>query len=68
MNRMKKVLGASLAALMIAGAATAIYARNYDDVTEDCGAATEISVLSDMGIIKGTTEHAFAPDENVTRE
>jgi len=68
MNRFQKSIGVSLAALMVAAAGMPIYAKNYDDVKEDHAAKTEISILSDIGVIKGTSEGEFSPEDNVTRE
>ena len=68
MKDLKKYLSASLAALMVAGCSTLTFARNFDDITNDSKAKTEISILTDIGVIKGTGENEFSPDENVTRE
>lgn len=68
MNAFKKVIGTALAALMIGGCGTLTFAKNYDDVDEDYVSKNEISILSDIGVIKGTSENEFSPDENVTRE
>ena len=64
----KQFLSAALAALMIAGSAVGAGARAYEDVKEDNKASTAISMLSDIGVIKGTSETEFTPDENVSRE
>ena len=53
---------------MVAGCSTLTFARNFDDITNDSKAKTEISILTDIGVIKGTGENEFSPDENVTRE
>lgn len=68
MNGMKKFIGLSLASLMVASLGTVSFAKTYDDVTSDSPAQTEISILSDIGVIKGTSENLFSPDEHVTRE
>lgn len=68
MKDLKKYLSASLATVMIAGCATLTFARNFDDIKDDSKAKTEISILTDIGVIKGTHENQFSPDENVTRE
>jgi len=68
MNGIKKFLCATLAALMIAGSATLTFAKNFDDVKEDHFAKVEISILTDIGVIKGTGEGEFSPEEDVTRE
>ncbi len=67
-HRANKILSTSLAALMVAGSGTMTFAKNYDDVDSDHKAKTEISILSDIGVIKGTADGEFSPDELVTRE
>ena len=64
----KQLFAAVLASLILASGATAVSAKQYDDVKEDSRAATEISVLSDIGVIRGTSENEFSPDTPVTRE
>ena len=66
MNR--RFLSAALAALMLAGSAVTAGAKTYDDVRDDSRGAAEISMLSDIGVIKGTSEDEFSPDEQVSRE
>ena len=68
MNGLKKMLGTLLAVLMVAGSALTSFAMTYDDVKEDDAAKTEISILSDIGVIKGTSENEFSPNDPVTRE
>ena len=68
MNGIKKFVSVALASLMIAGSAVMTFAKNFDDVKEDNSAKVEISILTDIGVIKGTGEGEFSPDENVTRE
>ncbi len=56
---------------MIAGSGTMTFAKTYDDVDSDSlskTAATSISILSDIGVIKGTSDNEFSPAELVTRE
>ena len=64
----KQLFAAVLASLTIASGATAVCAKNYDDVPENSRAATEISMLSDIGVIRGTSENEFSPEVPVTRE
>ena len=64
----RRILTAALAALMIAGSAVSTGAKTYDDVKDDSRGAAEISMLSDIGVIKGTSEGEFSPDELVSRE
>ena len=68
MNGFKKMIGTTLAAAMVAGCGTVTFAKHYDDVKDDHAAQTEISILTDIGVIKGTHEGKFSPDENVSRE
>ena len=67
-HRTNKILSTSLAALMVAGSGTMTFAKTYDDVDSDHKAKTEISILSDIGVIKGTSNGEFSPNEYVTRE
>ena len=66
MNGMKKFIGFSRASIMAASVGTVSFAKNYVDVTSDNAAQTEISILSDIGVIKGTSENEFSPLDNVT--
>ena len=68
MNGFKKIMSTTLAAAMVAGCGTLTFAKNFDDVNKDHDAQTEISILTDIGVIKGTHENKFSPDENVSRE
>lgn len=68
MDLVKKIMSTSLAAMMVAGSGTMTFAKNYDDVDSDHEAKTEISILSDIGVIKGTSDGEFSPNELVTRE
>ena len=61
-------MSSTLAALMVAGCGTMTFAKNYDDVKNDHSAKTEISILSDIGVIKGTSSNEFSPEDDVTRE
>jgi len=68
MHNVKKYISTTLAAIMVAGCGTMTFAKTYDDVTDDNAAKTEISILSDIGVIKGTSEGVFSPKDDVTRE
>ncbi len=62
-------MSGSLATLMIVAALmTGAQAKEYDDVSPDHLYAEQIEILSDIGVIKGTSETEFSPDERVTRE
>ncbi|MBQ4606583.1 MAG: S-layer homology domain-containing protein, partial [Clostridia bacterium] len=65
---MNKVLSSTLAALLIAGSGTMVFAKDFSDVDDLSYAKTEIDMLSDIGVIKGTSDTEFSPDELVTRE
>lgn len=43
-------------------------AVDFDDVSSSFTYLEQIDMLSDIGIIKGTSENEFSPDEKVTRE
>ncbi len=68
MNNFRRYFVPTLAALILASTGTSVFAKNFDDVKEDNTAKTEISILSDIGVIKGTSDSLFTPDGNVTRE
>ena len=63
-----RLLSAFLASATILSAAPAVLAREYEDVNEEHFALNEIDMLSDIGVIRGTSENEFSPNENVTRE
>ena len=67
-HRVNKILSPLLAAMLVAGSGTMTFAKNYDDVDSDHKAKTEISILSDIGVIKGTADGEFSPNDLVTRE
>ncbi len=64
----KRMISAALAALVVSTGIPAVFARDYTDVSADHPAKDEIDILSDIGVIIGTTEDTFSPDEKVTRE
>jgi len=68
MRSMQKILSSSLAALMIAGCGTAVFAKDFSDIDDFSFAKKEIDMLSDIGVIRGTSENEYSPDETVTRE
>jgi len=65
---MNRTLSSILAALMIAGSGTMVFAKDFSDVDDMSFAGTEIDMLSDIGVIKGTSNTEFSPEEKVTRE
>ncbi len=68
MRSMHKIVGTALAALMIAGQGTMVFAKDFSDVDQKDFAKTEIDILSDIGVIKGTNDKEFSPEAPVTRE
>ncbi len=64
----KRILSAVLASLIVCAAIPAVAARDFNDVTVENAAKDEIDILSDIGVIVGTSENEFSPNENVTRE
>ena len=69
MVNFKRLMSGSLTCLMLAGVmSTGVYAKSYDDVSADAPFSEQIGILSDIGVVKGTAENEFSPDEPVTRE
>ena len=69
MANFKKFMSGTLAALILVGMlANGISAKEFEDVGSDNRYSEQIGILSDIGIIKGTSENEFSPDEPVTRE
>ncbi|MFA6948029.1 MAG: S-layer homology domain-containing protein [Eubacteriales bacterium] len=72
MNTLKKfitrtsslMLAAIVAASMVAGAS----AKSYNDVPTENAYHEQIDLLSDIGVIVGTSENEFSPENDVTRE
>jgi len=65
---MKKSLSVILAAMLVAGSGTMVFAKDFSDVDDMSYAKAEIEMLSDIGVIKGTAENEFSPEVPVTRE
>ncbi|MBR6708494.1 MAG: S-layer homology domain-containing protein, partial [Clostridia bacterium] len=68
MNQFRKFLALGLSVLMIFGATVSVSAKRFDDVANDNSFAEQIDLLSEIGIIVGTSENEFSPDIKVTRE
>ena len=64
----KRLLSGVLTSALLITCVPAVFAREYQDVTESNPAKDEIDILSDLGVIVGTSENEFSPEENVTRE
>jgi len=63
--KIRRITSLFLAMLLGASLAVTASAKRFDDVKEY---AEQIDILSDIGIIVGTSEDEFSPDEKVTRE
>lgn len=71
MSNLKRFLAMSLAILMIvSGLAISTSALKYADVsaTDNAELAHVVDVLSDLGVIKGTSAENFTPDRAVNRQ
>lgn len=68
MKPFKKIISMLLAATVVAGTASLTFAKSYDDIKENDPHSDEVEILSDLGVILGTSENEFSPDKNVTRE
>ena len=72
MQKLKKYLAVFMSVLMIGTAVlTSVItasASDFTDVNPDDKYAEQIDLLSDIGVIKGTSEGEFSPNEKVTRE
>lgn len=72
MRNLKKIFAVFMSVLMIGMTAlTAAFtasAKDFTDVKPDSAYTEQIDMLSDIGVIKGTSENEFSPDEKVTRE
>lgn len=68
MNHFRKFLAMALAALMLIGATVSVSAKKFDDVANDNIYAEQIDLLSEIGVIVGTSANEFSPNEPVTRE
>lgn len=68
MNHFKKILALALSALMLFGATVSVSAKRFDDVANDNAFAEQIDLLSEIGVILGTSQNEFSPNASVTRE
>lgn len=70
MKKSNKFIAIALAGLISAGTIgpAAISAKTFSDVTEKSGYSEQIDVLSDIGVIQGTSKTEFSPEDDVTRE
>ncbi len=62
-----RLTAAALSALLMMPA-TVAFAKNYTDVPESYPYKEQIDVLSDIGVIVGSSADKFSPDQKVTRE
>ena len=72
MLKLRKPLAVLLAILMVSALALSSVitssAKDFSDVAPDNAYAAQIDMLSDIGVIVGTTDTEFSPNEKVTRE
>lgn len=69
MKNLKRFISGALATVMVAASLmTGTFAKSHDDVKPSDRYAEQIEILSDIGVVKGTSENTFSPDEKVTRE
>ena len=72
MQKSKKFFALLLSVLMILGTVSATVisgsAKSFEDVAPESQYSEQIEILSDMGIILGTSENNFSPNANVSRE
>ncbi len=67
-NKSHKLVAIVLAILMVASLGIASTAYNFNDVATDNTHREAIDVLTDIGVIVGTSENEFSPDDPITRE
>ncbi len=69
MKNLKRFLSGFLAAVTLSTAlVTGISAKSYGDVAPTDRYAEQIEILSDIGVVVGTSESEFSPNAKVTRE
>lgn len=69
MSNFKRFMSGSLTCLILVGMmSSGLYAKSYDDVKNDAPFSEQIGILSDIGVVKGTSDKEFSPDAPVTRE
>ncbi len=69
MGNFKRMTSGALTCLILVGMmSSGLYAKSYDDVKNDAPYSEQIGILSDIGVIKGTSDKEFSPDDKVTRE
>ncbi len=61
-----RLTAAALSALLVLP--LGVFAKNYPDVTPTTPYKEQIDILSDIGVILGTPEGTFKPEDKVTRE
>lgn len=63
----RRLASFALALMLIAGMAVSVSAKSYNDISGS-RYAEQIDMLTDIGVIVGTSENEFSPDVSVTRE
>ena len=67
MNKnLKKVISA-IAALAVSASSIVAFAAGYPDVPETASYKQAVTELTALGIVEGTDNGTFEPDQNVTR-
>ena len=63
-----KLTSSILACLLVFGMAFTVSAKTFEDVPNGNPAKEQIDILSDIGVIVGTSENEFSPELDVSRE
>lgn len=58
----------TLSMLLVFGASSGVMAKSFSDIGNNHDFKEQIDILSDIGVIVGTSENEFSPNEDVTRE
>ncbi len=64
----KKLLPFTLAIMMLISSGVMASAKSFTDVSDNYDYKEQIDILSDIGVIVGTSDKEFSPEEKVTRE
>ena len=68
MSNLKRFLALSIAMLMVISGMSLVSAKSFTDLPETSAYFQAVDRLSNLGIIKGTTDTTYTPDGLVTRE
>ncbi len=64
----KRSIAFAIAAILAVGGIIGVSAKSFDDVEANGTYTEQIDILSDIGVIKGTSDNEFSPNKDVTRE